>query len=184
MSEDGSSASITEDASSAAAGRFGGLLRQRNFALLWTGETISNLGSAMAFVGVPLLAVSGLHAGTFAVAALTAATFLPWLLIGLPAGAWVDRLPVRPLMIVCDLAQAVLYVSLPVAAWLGVLTVAQVLVVVLLASAANIFFSAAYEVLLPSLVRTEELMEGNAKLQGSFSAVNISGRSLAAWQQR
>jgi Transmembrane secretion effector len=73
--------------------RFGGLLRQRSFRLLWTGETVSGLGSSMAVVGVPLLAVSDLHARTFEVAALTAAAYFPWLVIGLPAGAWVDRLP-------------------------------------------------------------------------------------------
>jgi len=80
----------------------GGLLSQRNFRLLWTGETVSTAGNAMATVGVPLLAVTVLHASTFAVAALTAAAYLPWLVIGLPAGAWVDRLPPRPLMVTCD----------------------------------------------------------------------------------
>ena len=69
----------------------GGLLRQRNFRLLWIGETISGAGSSMAVVGVPLLAVTVLRASTFAVSALTAAAYLPWLVIGLPAGAWVDR---------------------------------------------------------------------------------------------
>jgi Transmembrane secretion effector len=93
--------------------RFGGLLRQRNFGLLWTGETISQAGNSMAVVGVPLLAVAVLHASTFAVSALTAAAYLPWLVIGLPAGAWVDRLPSRPLMIICDTVSALLYVSLP-----------------------------------------------------------------------
>jgi len=54
--------------------RPGALLRQRNFRLLWVGETVSGTGSAMAVVGVPLLAVTVLHASTFAVAALTAAS--------------------------------------------------------------------------------------------------------------
>jgi len=88
--------------------RPGGLLWHRNFLLLWTGETVSQTGSAMAVVGVPLLAVEVLHASTFAVSALTAAAFLPWLLIGLPAGAWVDRLPPRPLMVTCDVVSALL----------------------------------------------------------------------------
>jgi hypothetical protein len=71
--------------------RFGGVLWQRNFRLLWVGESISAIGNAMAVVGVPLLAVESLHASTFVVAALTAAAYLPWLVIGLPAGVWVDR---------------------------------------------------------------------------------------------
>jgi len=159
--------------------RFGGLLRQRNFRLLWIGETISGVGNAMAVVGVPLLAVTILHASTFAVAAVTAAAYLPWLAIGLPAGAWVDRLSCRPLMIVCDVIAALLYASLPVAAWLGALTTGQVIVVAFLAGVANVFFATAYRVYLPSLVTAAELIEGNAKLQGSASAAAIAGRGAA-----
>ena len=162
-----------------AAHRFGGLLRQRNFRLLWIGESVSGIGNAMAVVGIPLLAVTVLRASTFAVAALTAAAYLPWLVIGLPAGAWVDRLPARPLMIGCDVISALLYASLPAAAWIGVLTTAQVTVVALLAGAANVFFATAYQVYLPALVTAAELVEGNAKLQGSASVATIGGRGAA-----
>lgn len=162
-----------------AARRFGGLLWQRDFRLLWTGETISAVGNAMAVVGVPLLAVTVLGASTFAVAALTAAAYLPWLVIGLPAGVWVDRLSCRPLMIICDVASVLLYASLPAAAWAGVLTTGQVAVVALLAGVANVFFATAYQVYLPSLVTAAELIESNAKLQGSASAASIGGRAAA-----
>jgi hypothetical protein len=159
--------------------RRGGLLHHRNFRLLWIGETISGAGSSMAAIGVPLLAVTVLRASTFAVSALTAAAYLPWLVIGLPVGAWVDRLAARPLMIACDLISALLYASLPVAAWLGVLDTGQVVVVALLAGAANVFFATAYQVYLPSLVTAAELVEGNAKLQGGAQVASIGGRGLA-----
>lgn len=159
--------------------RIGGLLRERNFALLWSGETVSGVGSAMASVGVPLLAVVALKSSTLAVAALTAAAYLPWLLIGLPVGAWVDRLPPRPVLIISDLVSAVLYASLPAAAWAHVLTIGQVLFVVLVAGGASIFFTTAYTVYLPLLVRPADLLEGNAKLSGSQSVASISGRGLA-----
>jgi MFS family permease len=159
--------------------RRGGLLWQRNFRLLWIGETVSAAGNAMAVIGTPLLAVTVLHATTFAVSALTAAAYLPWLIIGLPAGAWADRLPVRPTMITCDLLSALLYASLPIAALLGVLTTVQVVVVALLAGAVNVMFTTAYQILLPSLITPDELAEGNAKLQGSASLAAISGRSGA-----
>ena len=120
-----------------------------------------------------------LHASTFAVSALTAAEYLPWLVIGLPAGAWVDRLPPRPLMVICDIVSALLYASLPVAAWAGVLITGQVLAVALLAGAANVFFATAYQVYLPALVTPGELLEGNAKLQGSMSVATIGGSSAA-----
>jgi MFS family permease len=170
---------IADQQETSATHRFGGLLWQRNFRLLWFGETISGVGTAMAAIEIPLLAVSVLHASTFAVSALTAAAYLPWLLIGLPAGAWVDRLPVRPLMIICDVVAALLYASLPVAAWLGVLAVWQLLTVALLAGAASVFFGVAYQVYLPALVGAADLMEGNAKLQGSASVAMISGRGAA-----
>jgi MFS family permease len=159
--------------------RPGGLLRQRNFRLLWIGETVSGAGNALALVVVPLLAVTILRASTFAVAALTAAAYLPWLVIGLPAGAWVDRWPARPLMIACDVISALLYASLPVAAWLGVLATGQVVGVALLAGAANVFFTTAYQVCLPALVTPAELVEGNARLQGGASGAAIGGRGLA-----
>jgi MFS family permease len=159
--------------------RVGGLLWQRNFRLFWAGETVSELGDTTARVAMPLLAVLVLHASTFAVTFLTATAYLPWLLIGLPAGAWVDRLSCRPLMIACDLAAALLYTSLPVAAWLGVLTIGQVIAVALLAGGAGVLFSTAYQVYLTSIVATGELVEGNAKLQGSASAAAIGGPGIA-----
>lgn len=159
--------------------RRGGLLWHRNFRLLWFGETVNQLGSAMALVGVPLLAVIDLHASPFVVGALAAAAWLPWLVIGLPAGAWVDRLPVRPLMIICDLVPAALYASVPLAYWLHRLTIAQLLAVELLADGAAVFFSTAYQVNLPALVSDADLVEGNAKLQGSASAASLGGRGLA-----
>src|SRR6185437_12289166 len=128
--------------------------------------------------------VSVLKAGPFAVSALTAAAYLPWLLIGLPAGAWVDRLPPRPLLITADVAAAVLYGSLPVAAWLHALTVAQILVVELLAGVATVFFPLAYTVYLPVLVAADDLLEGNAKLSASSGVASISGRALAGLAAR
>jgi predicted MFS family arabinose efflux permease len=157
----------------------GGLLRHRNFRLFWIGETVNQFGSAMATVVVPLLAIVVLHATTFEVSLLTAGVFLPWLVIGLPAGAWVDRLPCRPVMIICDLVSAVLYASVPCAAWLGVLTFGQLAAVVLLGGAANVLFMTAYQVNLTSLVTTDQLSEGNAKLQGSSSAAVLAGPGLA-----
>lgn len=158
--------------------RIGGLLWQRNFALLWFGETVSGVGSAMAGVGVPLLAITVLRADTLAVSLLSAAVYLPWLLIGLLVGAWVDRLSPRPVLIIADVASAVLYAGLPIAAWLHILSIGLVLTVELLAGTAGVFFSTAYVVYLPSLVSAGDLLEGNAKLDASESAASIAGRGL------
>jgi MFS family permease len=157
----------------------GGLLRQREFRLLWAGETVSQLGSTMAAVAAPLLVISVLRASTFTLSLVTAAFYVPWLIVGLPAGAWVDRVDARRLMIGCDLASALLYASLPLAAWLRALTVTQVLLAVALAGAANVLFGTAYQVFLPTLVTTGELVEGNAKLQAGASAASVGGPGVA-----
>jgi MFS family permease len=155
------------------------LLRQRSFRLLWVGETVSQVGNAMAIVGVPLVAVVVLHATTFVIGLLTAAGWLPWLVIGLPAGAWVDRLPVRKIMIGADLLAAGLYASVPIAAWTGVLSVGWLITVQFAAGAASVMFMTGYQVYLPSVVNAADLIEANTKMQGSASAAAFGGPGLA-----
>lgn len=137
------------------------------------------LGSAMGSLAMPLVAVKVLHASTLAVASLTAATYLPYLLIGLPAGAWVDRLPSRAVLVSSDIASFALYASLPLAAALGVLTIGQLVAVALLAGASRLFFSSAYNIYLRNLVAEDDLVEGNAKLSGSGAVTQIGGPGLA-----
>jgi MFS family permease len=157
----------------------GSLFRRRDFRLLWVGETTSEFGSAVTWVALPLIAVQSLHAGPFEVALLTAAAWLPWLVIGLVAGAWVDRLPKRPLMLLCDVVSMLLLASVPVADWCGVLTIGQLLAVALLAGVSTVFFTSAYQAYLSGLVEGEDLVEANAKLQGSLSAAQIGGPGIA-----
>ncbi|MEP7054671.1 MAG: MFS transporter [Actinomycetota bacterium] len=148
---------------------------RRDFRMLWLGETVSAVGTGITGVALPLIAVVRLHAGPLTVGVLIAASWLPWLLIGLPAGAWVDRLARRPLMLLCDLASFVLFASVPVAAALGVLTTAHLLIVALLAGCATVFFRTAYQVYLPSLVPAEDLLAANTRLIGSESAAQVAG---------
>lgn len=157
----------------------GSLLRRRDFRLLWIGETTSQFGSAVTWVALPLIAVQALHAGPFEVSLLTAASWLPWLVIGLVAGAWVDRLPRRPVMLLCDAVSMLLLASVPVADWCGVLTIWQLLAVALLAGVCTVFFTSAYLAYLPALVEGDDLVEANAKLQGSQAAAQIGGPGLA-----
>jgi MFS family permease len=162
-----------------ASARWLGLLGDHDFRLLWAGETTSALGTNITRLALPLVAVVTLDAGAFAVSALTAATWLPWLLIGLPAGAWVDRLPRRPVMLVCDAVSLLLLVSVPIAAWAGAATLTHLLVVAVLVGAAGVFFQTAYQVYLPGLVPPQHLAEANAKLQGSEAAAQVAGPGIA-----
>lgn len=162
----------------AASRRIGGLWRHRDFRLLWIGETVSQFGSVATTVAIPLVAVTVLDASAFAVGLLSAAVWLPWLLFGLPAGAWVDRLPRRPLMLWCDLISLVLLASVPFAAWFGVLTLPHLITVAFLAGVSALFFSTAYQVFLPAVVSEKDLSEANAKMQGSESAAQVGGPGL------
>lgn len=151
------------------------LVGHRDFRLLWCGETTNRVGINITTVAMPLVAVVTLNASTLAVGVLAAAPWLPWLLIGLPAGAWVDRMRRRPLMVLCNASSAVLLASVPVAAWLGVLTMAQLLVVGLLNGLAAVFFGISYKVYLPSIVDRGLLQQANARLQGSESVAQVAG---------
>ncbi|WP_410637016.1 MFS transporter [Amycolatopsis sp. lyj-346] len=156
-----------------------GLWGNRDFRLLWAGETTSMLGSMVATTALPLVAVLTLQASTFQVALLNAAAWLPWLLIGLPAGAWVDRLAKRPVMLACNTVSMAVFASVPVVAAFGALTMPYLLAAALLGGIAKVFFTLAYRAYLPALVGEHELLEGNAKLHGSESATQVAGPGLA-----
>src|ERR1700733_14234818 len=156
-----------------------GLLATRDFRLLWTGETLSSLGTSIGELALPLVALSVLHASAFVISVLLAVTWLPWGVFGLPAGAWVDRLPRRRIMIAADIVSLAAFASVPVAAWCGVLTIAQLLAVALADGIASVFFKTAYRALIPALLEPDDLMEGNTKLQGSEQVANVAGPGVA-----
>jgi MFS family permease len=157
----------------------GVLLRHRDFRLLWGGETISELGSQVSILAIPLVAVRTLHATTFQIGALTASSTVAFLLVGLPAGVWVDRMRRRRVMIWADLGRVLALGSIPVAYAFGALGLLQLYVVTLASGVLTVFFDVAYQSYLPSLVGREHLVEGNAKLTGSAQVAQVAGPSLA-----
>src|SRR5215467_11679620 len=92
-----------------------GLLRSYDFRQLFVADTISQVGSQVTLLALPLVAVVALNASPFEVGVLAASESLPFLLLGLPAGAWVDRMRRRSVLVVGDLIRAVLLTSIPVA---------------------------------------------------------------------
>ena len=159
--------------------RPGGLWRHRDFLSLWGAETISQFGSQVSLLALPLVAIIALDETTFRVALLTTVEFLPFLLFTLPAGVWVDRLRRRPILILGDLGRAAALVSVPVAHWLGVLTIWQLYAVGFATGICTVFFDVAYQSYLPALIGREQIVEGNSKLEISRSAANIAGPGLA-----
>jgi MFS family permease len=157
----------------------GVLFRHRDFRLLWGGETISELGSQVSLLAIPLLAVRTLHATPFQMGLLTAASTAAFLIVGLPAGVWIDRTRRRWVMIAADLGRVVAIGSVPVAYAAGWLTLAQLFVVTLVSGILTVFFDVAYQSYLPTLVGRERLVEGNAKLTGSEQVAAVAGPSVA-----
>ena len=155
------------------------LLRSnRDFRLLWVGESVSELGSTVTLVALPFVALVVLHATTFEVAALAAAETIFWPFISLPIGVWVDRVSRRRVLLVADAGRALALVSIPVAAALGDLTLVQLYVVGMVSGVLTIFFSVAYPSYLPSVVTKDELVEGNSLLTGAEQVAHISGPAL------
>jgi MFS family permease len=157
----------------------GGLWRHPDFIRLWSAETVSQFGTQFTQLALPLVAIDVLHVSAFEVAALTTVEFLPFLLISLPAGVWVDRLRRRPILVIGDLTRALLLASVPVAYWTGHLTMTQLYVVGFLVGIATVFFDVAYQSYLPSLVERQQLIDGNAKLEISRAAAQLGGPGIA-----
>jgi MFS family permease len=156
-----------------------GLLRDSDFRQLFVADTISQLGTQVSLLALPLVAVIALKASTFEVGLLAACETAAFLVVGLPAGAWVDRLRRRGVLVVGDLGRAVLLGSVPVAWWAGTLTMPQLYTVALAVGVFTVFFDVAYQSYLPHLVGRDHLVEGNAKLEAVRGVNQIVGPTVA-----
>lgn len=156
-----------------------GLWQNDDFRKLWLGQTISLFGSAITSLALPLTAVLNLQATPAQMGFLRAAQFAPFLLIGLLAGVWVDRLPRRPILIGANLGNALLLGLIPMTAVLGQLHIEYLYCVAFSVGSLNVFFNTAYLAFLPTLVQRQQLVEGNSKLQVSLSSAQLLGPGLA-----
>ena len=161
--------------------RRGGLWGNSGFAHLWGAATISTFGSLVTRTALPFTAILLLDASPADIGVLRVAELLPGFVIGLVAGAWVDRLRRKPIMIATDLGRALLIVTIPVAAFLGWLGLGQLYVIAALVSVLSVFFDVAYQSFLPSLVTNDELVEANSKLSAAMSVAETSAFSSAGW---
>jgi MFS family permease len=157
------------------------LLRHRDFVKLWTAETISVFGTQITMLALPLIAATTLDVTPFEFGLLGAIEFLPFILLSLPAGVWVDRMRRRPILIVGDLVRAVALLSIPIAFALDGLTIWQLYIVGFINGCATVFFDVAYQSYLPALVDRDQIIDGNSKLETSRSASFIVGPGIAGF---
>ncbi len=155
--------------------------RDRDFVRLWAATTVSMLGSFVTRTALPFAAILILGAGAGQIAILRGAELVAGLVFGLVAGAWVDRLRRRPILIWADIGRAALLGSVPVAFALGALTLIQLIVVASGAAVLTTFFDSADRAYLPTIVRRERLIEANSTLTGSGSAAEFVGFGASGW---
>src|SRR3954452_2800113 len=151
----------------------------RDFLKLWTSETVSQFGSQITLLALPLTAVVLLNASAFEMGLLRAAASAPFLLIGLLAGVWVDRHRRRPILLATNLGRALLLALIPLAALIGVVRIDLLYLVAFAAGTLTVFFDVAYVSFLPVLAHREHLVEGNSKLEMSRSFAQIAGPGAA-----
>jgi MFS family permease len=153
--------------------------RDPDFRRFWLGETVSLLGTQVTTLALPLTAILVLDAGPAEIGILGAAAFIPFLLFGLPAGAWIDRHRRRPVLIAANAGRAVLIGLVPLSAALGVLRFELLVVVAFLVGALSVAFEVGYLAYVPRLVGPQRLLAANARLSASASAAEVGGPGLA-----
>ena len=155
-----------------------GLWREPDFLKLWAGQAVSQVGSWITLVGLPMTAALLLKASPLQMGILSGAGAAAILLFGLFAGVWADRLRRRPILIWADLGRAAVLATVPFAAAAGRLTMSHLYVVAAASAILTVFFDVSYRTYLPSLVSSENLLEGNSKLTLSESIAGVVGPGL------
>ncbi|MER7667279.1 MFS transporter [Kitasatospora sp. NPDC096128] len=152
--------------------------RQRNFQVLWSAHTVSEFGTQVTFFVIPVLALTTLSASTGQLGLVSAMETLPFLLVGLPAGALLDRWDRRRVMVTADIGRAVALVLLPVGHLTGVLSVPLLCAVGFAIGLCTVFFDIANQAFLPSVVAREQTPDGNSRLEFARSTAELAGPSL------
>ncbi len=152
----------------------------REFLKLWAGTTVSELGSSITLLALPTAAVIGFHATALQLGLLAATTRIPFPFLSLLAGVVVDRLPRRPILILCDVGRCLVLVTILLAAMLNLLTLPQLFVTAFLSGVLTVFFDVAYLSYVPVLVGRDELIDANARLGLGASFAQVAGPGLAA----
>jgi MFS family permease len=161
--------------------RRGSLWHDGNFMRMWGGQAFSQFGAQITELAIPVLAVLILHATEFEVGLLTASGVAAFLIVGLPAGAWIDRMRKRHVMIAADLVRAIALAALPLLWWAGVLQMWHLYVVALIMGIATVFFDVSYQSIIPSLVRPGQIAEANGKFESTAQVANIAGPAVGGW---
>ncbi len=156
----------------------GSLWRQTDFRYFWTAQGISQLGTQLSMLAIPLLAALTLGATPLEIGLLTAAGQAPALVFGLFAGAWIDRRRRKPVMVVADVGRALLFGAVPVASAADLLSIWLLAAIAFAAGTLTIFFDIGYLAYVPSLVGREKLVRANSALEATTSGAQVVGPGI------
>jgi len=157
------------------------LWRNRSFVAMWSAGTISIFGSLITRTALPFAAILVLNAGPLEVSALRGVEQVAALIFGLVAGAWVDRLRRRPIMIWADIGRAILLGSIPVAFLAHSLGMTQLVVVAFFAAVLSTIFDVAERSYLPSIVPREQLVSANSAITAAGSVAEFTSFGLGGF---
>ncbi|MFI7703460.1 MFS transporter [Nonomuraea sp. NPDC049480] len=142
---------------------------------------VTKLGTQVTVVALPLTALLTLDAGGFELGLLSAVQTVAFLLIGLPAGVWVDRMRRRPILVWADLTRGVALLTVPAAAWLGVLTLPHLCAVALVLGVGTVFSDVAQMSFLPAIVPKDRLERANGRLEVTRQVSVLAGPGVGGW---
>src|SRR5438552_11043780 len=155
------------------------LWRHSNFLKLWIGQSVSQFGNQFTGIALQFLAVKALLASPAQVGLLAALGTLPFLLIGLFVGVWVDRHPRRPILIAGDLGRGLIVAAIAGLTFFGVVRLEYLYVLAFATGVLTVFFDVSYQAYLPALVPRGQIMEGNSRLEATNTTAQVAGPVLA-----
>jgi MFS family permease len=155
------------------------LLRDPTYRRLWTSILISSFGGQVTLLALPLTAAVLLHASPTQMGLLTAMEIVPFVLLSLPSGVWLDRVRKLPVYVVGEISISFAVATVPVAWWLGLLSIRWLYVVGLIIGAVNTTAGSAAQIVLTQIVPRERLVEAHAKNSLASSTAEVSGPGAA-----
>ncbi len=154
------------------------LWRNTDFTKLWAGETLSQIGSQVTLLVLPIIAIVHLDAGPEQLGWLKAAQTAPVLVVALLVGVWLDGHRRRPLLVLANLGRALLLGLIPLLFLMGGLSLSAVLVISALVGTLTVCFDIGYVSYVPALVDREQLVRANSRLESTYSISEIGGPGL------
>jgi MFS family permease len=153
--------------------------RNRGFLWLWGGQGVSVFGEQFTSLAIPVLAVTVLHAVAWQMGVLNAASTAAFLIVGLPAGAWVDRWMKRRVMITADLVRMLALAVIPLLAVTGHLEIWHLIIITAIYGVASVFFDVSYQSYIPLLVKPEQVGPANSTLEATAQVSRVAGPGIA-----